>query len=323
MIQEQTYSQVIENMNRLQFEGRDYFFMINYEKTFGLCLPLSEISTDLLKFDISNNKPSGKPPNFTFDASPINFNTYEKDFLFIQNEIQKGNTYLCNLTYSTPIKCSLSLTEMFKCIQAKYKLIYLDEFLVFSPESFIHIAKNTISTYPMKGTINADLKDAYKQLINDPKELAENNTIVDLLRNDLSIISNDVRVKKFQYIEEVKTHKGSLLQMSSEINGSIKPRYQNEYGTLIDLITPAGSISGAPKKKTLDIIHQIEKHQRNYYTGIFGVWQDQILDTAVMIRFIENTANGMVFKSGGGIHSLSAAYKEYDELISKVYVPIY
>ncbi|MFZ1573367.1 MAG: chorismate-binding protein, partial [Candidatus Kapaibacterium sp.] len=90
--------------------------------------------------------------------------------------------------------------------------------------------------------------------------------------------------------------------------------------TLISLL-PAGSISGAPKKKTLEIINKVEKYKRGYYTGVFGYFDGVNLESSVMIRFIEKTSKGLIFKSGGGITFLSEAYKEYNELIDKVYVP--
>ncbi|OGU77880.1 MAG: hypothetical protein A2279_07140 [Stygiobacter sp. RIFOXYA12_FULL_38_9] len=84
---------------------------------------------------------------------------------------------------------------------------------------------------------------------------------------------------------------------------------------------PAGSISGAPKKKTVEIIQNAEKLERGYYTGVFGYYDGNNLDSAVMIRFIEQTAEGLVYRSGGGITFMSDVNSEYQELIDKVYVP--
>jgi para-aminobenzoate synthetase component 1 len=84
---------------------------------------------------------------------------------------------------------------------------------------------------------------------------------------------------------------------------------------------PAGSISGAPKKQTLKIIEQAETHKRGFYTGIAGYYNGHVLDTCVLIRFIENCKNNYIYKSGGGITSLSKPEDEYNELIDKIYVP--
>jgi para-aminobenzoate synthetase component 1 len=93
-------------------------------------------------------------------------------------------------------------------------------------------------------------------------------------------------------------------------------------GEIILKLLPAGSITGAPKPKTLEIINRGENYKRDFYTGIFGYFDGKNLDSAVMIRFIENKNGQLYFKSGGGITSMSDATKEYDELIQKIYVPI-
>jgi len=85
---------------------------------------------------------------------------------------------------------------------------------------------------------------------------------------------------------------------------------------------PAGSVSGAPKHKTLEIIKKAENYERGYFTGVCGYFDGKNLDSCVMIRFIEQK-NGLVFKSGGGITANSIAQNEYQELINKVYVPIF
>ncbi len=88
-------------------------------------------------------------------------------------------------------------------------------------------------------------------------------------------------------------------------------------------LLPAGSVTGAPKKKTLEIIEETENYDRGYYTGIFGIFDGKNLDSCVLIRFIENQiTDKLIYKSGGGITFLSDAEKEYDEMLKKVYVPI-
>ncbi len=175
----------------------------------------------------------------------------------------------------------------------------------------------------MKGTINADLPGAYNLLTSDQKEHAEHNTIVDLIRNDLSTIASDVRVKRFKYIERLRTNQGELLQMSSEITGKLPSDFRESLGENLFKLLPAGSICGAPKKKTLEIIKQVENYERGYYTGVFGHFDGENLDSAVAIRFIERQGDKMVFKSGGGITFQSDWEKEYEEMQNKVYVPIY
>jgi para-aminobenzoate synthetase component 1 len=136
------------------------------------------------------------------------------------------------------------------------------------------------------------------------------------------MVAEDVSVEKFRYIDKLKTHKSELLQMSSKISGRLPEDFRTNLGNIILTLLPAGSVSGAPKRKTLEIIEKVENYSRNYYTGIFGYFDGKNLDSAVMIRFIENKNGELFFKSGGGITSMSEAKKEYDELIQKIYVPI-
>jgi len=259
---------------------------------------------------------------FIFTSIPPNFKTYRKAFEHVQHEIGHGNTYLLNLTFKSKIETNLSLKEIFQFSKAKYKLYFRDEFTVFSPECFVKIEDGVISSYPMKGTIDATIPDAERKLLEDEKELAEHYTIVDLIRNDLSMVAEDVKVDQFRYIEKVKTHKGELLQMSSKISGQLPESYTSTLGDILLKLLPAGSITGAPKPKTVEIIKRVENYNRNFYTGIFGYYDGKNLDSAVVIRFIEKENNQLYFKSGGGITSMSDARKEYEELIQKIYVPI-
>ena len=205
---------------------------------------------------------------------------------------------------------------------AKYKLYKKDDFVVFSPECFVRIKGDVISSYPMKGTMDASVENAEGKLMNSEKEIWEHNTIVDLIRNDLSVISKEVTVTKFRYIDRIRTHKGELLQVSSEITGKLPSDWKTRVGEILASLLPAGSVSGAPKRKTLDIIRDAEKLPRGYFTGIFGYFDGHSLDSGVMIRYIEKTKNGLLFRSGGGITAQSDEESEYREMIDKVYVPI-
>jgi para-aminobenzoate synthetase component 1 len=174
----------------------------------------------------------------------------------------------------------------------------------------------------MKGTIDANIENAEELLLNDEKEVAEHNTIVDLIRNDLSIIASDVKVDRFMYAEKITTNLGDILQMSSQITAKLPDNYPGSIGTILSEMLPAGSICGAPKAKTVEIIKKVEPHERGYYTGIFGIFDGRDLDSCVLIRFIEQNSEEMIFKSGGGITFLSNCRSEYNEMIQKVYVPI-
>jgi para-aminobenzoate synthetase component 1 len=138
----------------------------------------------------------------------------------------------------------------------------------------------------MKGTIDASVHNAREKILADKKEMAEHIMVVDLLRNDLSIVANDVEVEKFRYITEIPAGDKKLLHVSSHISGDIGEDWQSKIGTILKELLPAGSISGTPKKSTLEIIERIEAYERGYFSGVFGVFDGESLDSGVMIRFI-------------------------------------
>ena len=175
----------------------------------------------------------------------------------------------------------------------------------------------------MKGTIDATLPDAESRLINDVKEAAEHATIVDLIRNDLSMVAEQVRVARYRYCDRLETNKGAIFQTSSEICGTLPADYPSRMGEIIFRLLPAGSITGAPKPKTMSIIEEAEGYERGFYTGVMGYCDGKNLDSAVMIRFIEQEAGRLYYKAGGGITSKSDLQSEYNEMIQKIYVPIY
>ena len=257
-----------------------------------------------------------------FDIFPITYKEYLNAFDLVMKNILAGNTYLINLTFPTTIKTNYSLLELFHLAQAPYKFYFKDKFIVFSPESFVKTQKNYIFSYPMKGTIDADIPNASKIILENKKEEWEHNTIVDLIRNDLAMVSKNITVTRFRFITEIHTNRKNLLQVSSEIRGELPENWRNNIGEILIKLLPAGSISGAPKQKTVEIIIQAEKIKRDYFTGIFGIFDGNNIDSAVNIRFIEKTQKGLQFRSGGGITSNSNPVHEYAEMLDKVYVPI-
>ncbi|MCX6231318.1 MAG: aminodeoxychorismate synthase component I [Bacteroidetes bacterium] len=316
----------IKLMNKYGAERTPFLFIIDFEMKQPLVFKLNEVQSDIL-YDINgiSNVIYQKLKNnskYTLSKKAIDFSIYKLAFDKVKNHLNYGNSYLVNLTQPTEIEINLSLENIFLLSQAKYKLCFKDEFVVFSPEIFIQIKDQTISSFPMKGTIDAAIPNAAKIILSDEKETAEHYTIVDLIRNDLSMVAKDVKVEKFRYIDHLQTSNKNLLQVSSKISGLLPSDYCERIGDIIFKLLPAGSISGAPKIKTLDIIKKTELYNRGYYTGIVGLFDGQNLDSGVMIRFIEKTQHGLVYKSGGGITTMSEAENEYQELIDKVYVPI-
>jgi len=315
---------MIEQMNELGALGKPFAFIIdfNFEKPL---IFIPEYSTEILW-------KTPKSANFTpekiqkkrvfWEIHPVDFENYQKAFNLVQYHIHSGDTYLLNLTMPTSVDTNLSSEEIFHLSDAPYKIWLKNQFVCFSPEIFVRINDGIISSFPMKGTIDANLENAEQLLINDEKEVAEHHTIVDLIRNDLSIVATEVQVERLMYIDRISTNKGDLLQMSSLISGKLPENYKQSIGTILSKMLPAGSICGAPKQKTIEIIRETETYDRGYYTGIFGVFDGNNLDSCVLIRFLEEGGNSLTFKSGGGITHLSDCQTEYNELIQKVYVPI-
>ncbi len=316
-----------QQMNELGSSRTPFLFIIDFQVIKPVLIPLHEIDNTQLwyKFggmgNVSEQVPKLDLPPLQFEKFPLDFATYQVAFNKVMGHLQAGNSFLVNLTLPTPISVNRSLRDIFYQSQASYKLCYQDEFVVFSPEPFVKIRNGEISSYPMKGTIDSSLPRAKEKLLTDPKEMAEHVTIVDLIRNDLSRFASNVRVKRFRFVEEVQTYRGKLLQVSSEISGQLTRDFATQLGDIIMSMLPAGSISGAPKPKTLEIILEAEGYERGYYTGVMGVFDGQNLDSAVMIRYIEKQGEQYIYKSGGGITTRSQPETEYQELIDKVYVP--
>ena len=265
--------------------------------------------------------PTGDTPNsFRFDRTPVPFDDYARMFSITKDHILRGDSYLVNLTAPTKVGTNLRPDEIYRLGRSKYKCQLNDQFVSFSPETFIRINNGRISSHPMKGTIDASIPNAEALILNDQKEAAEHATIVDLIRNDLGRIATHVRVDRYRYYETIEHHKGQLGQVSSEVSGTLPDDFRQRIGDILFALLPAGSSSGAPKKRTVDIIREAEGQPRGYYTGIAGYMEDGKVDSCVLIRYLETDGT---YRSGGGITCASTLEAEYLELINKVYVPIH
>lgn len=319
-------AQAILEMNKRGKGQEPFFFIINYKMDLVHVYSPKDAAKEGIYFNFKDqlnncSELSSSPQNIKLSKSPISLNQYTKAFNQVQDYLHKGYSYLVNLTAQSDIETPSTLQEIFFNAKAKYKILFKNDFTVYSPETFVKIIDGKIFTYPMKGTIDAATPDAKNNLLNNKKELAEHATIVDLLRNDLSTIAQNVTVEKFRYIEKVNSLDKTLLQVSSKISGNLPPDYKNHLGEIIFKMLPAGSITGAPKKKTLEIIEKTENYNRGFYTGIAGYFDGNNLDSCVLIRYIENINGKLVYKSGGGVTTQSNVEEEYRELIDKIYVP--
>ncbi len=309
-----------EDLNALGRKRKPFLFISDFLAKNIEVIPLDELHLHDIDFCIDDNY-IYKKHNYTFEKKPQNFDEYKQKFKKIIQQIKSGNTYLLNLTSITPIVSSLSLKEIYNNANAHYKLRYKDDFVCFSPEKFVYISDSMIHTYPMKGTIDASIEDAELKILHDKKEMAEHTMVVDLLRNDIGIVASNIKVEEFRYVQTIDSGEKKLLQVSSHISGNVGDDWHERIGDILKALLPAGSISGTPKKSTIDIIKNIEGYDRGYFSGVFGVYDGNSFDSGVMIRFVQSTKDGYIYKSGGGITLDSDVKSEYNELLDKVYLP--
>lgn len=317
-----------KEMDRLAQEGKEFVFVISYDKQQAYIEEVNRLRNDEILFDFPNFSNVGENcEQMTKDVEwsfvPPDRTRYEQAINLVKANMKAGNSYLANLTCKVEVETNMGLRDIFLRSKEMYRCWMKDRFVCFSPEIFVRINEDRISSYPMKGTIDANIPDAEKRLLENEKEAAEHATIVDLIRNDLSMVASHVRVVRYRYIDRLLTNKGEILQTSSEITGRLTSYYKKHVGQLLYRLLPAGSITGAPKPETIKIIAEAEGYERGFYTGVMGHYANGNLDSAVMIRFIDMEDGRFYYKAGGGITAKSRNDDEYKEVNDKIYVPIY
>lgn len=315
---------VRQKMNEAGKSRQPFLFAFDFEMQKALFLE-NPMEKEFIWFKVGNiqniDLKKETRTDIIFQPEPILFNEYQEKFDIVHRGLKRGDSFLTNLTIKTPIETNLNLRDIFLLSNSPYKLYIPEKFVCFSPERFVKIANGIISTNPMKGTIDATIPNATEKILADFKETAEHNTIVDLLRNDLSQTARGVYVKRFRYIDRIKNYFRDILQVSSEIEGILPDNYHEHLGDIIYPMLPAGSVSGAPKSATLDLISKSEGESRGFYTGVFGYYDGTNFDSAVLIRFIESVNGQLYYRSGGGITAYSKSREEYDEVLKKIYLP--
>jgi para-aminobenzoate synthetase len=249
---------------------------------------------------------------------------YRQAFEKVQEELHAGNSYEVNLTYRLavesnldPVAVYLELRELNPAPYAGFLQHQGTWLLSSSPERYAVIDRHrTIETKPIKGTTqrgstpeeDAALKE---QLVTDPKFRAENLMIVDLLRNDLGMVceAGSVEVPVLMDVESYP----SVHQLVSTVRGRLRP----DVSTIDALraLFPAGSMTGAPKLRTMQIIDAVEETPRGVYSGAFGwISGDGRADLGVVIRSLMTTRDGTwTLGTGGGITVRSDCAEEYAE----------
>ncbi|MBU3618626.1 bifunctional chorismate-binding protein/class IV aminotransferase [Polynucleobacter sp. JS-Fieb-80-E5] len=284
---------------------------------------LSKQDVDLcISQKLASFNPSQRNAGVMDIRESLNEARFAADIDAIQEYIRSGDTYQINHTYRITGKAygaPLALYSRLRDRQPGRFGAYIEHagnfLLSQSPELFIARDGDTLKAMPMKGTASA-LSEVASALSEDPKNQAENVMIVDLLRNDLSRISLPGTVT-VPNLFEVARH-GDVLQMTSTVQGQIKPET-----TLFDIfkaVFPCGSVTGAPKKRSMEIIQALEPEDRGYYCGALG-WLDPNGNFAfsVPIRTVEITEDSQSHTSsftlgiGAGITNDSDASQEWRE----------
>lgn len=319
-------TQLRQRMNECGAAREPFLWAISYDMSKGLLIPHPKERQDVLwqVGEVGNISAQATPRDVVptlHILEPPSEKEYAGMFAVIREGLMRGDSFLANLTCATRVNLTRTLKDVFLHSSAPYRLLIGDEFVCFSPEPFVTIEGQRISTYPMKGTIDASLPDAERKLMDDYKETCEHYTIVDLMRNDLGSVAAEVRVDDFRYVEHIRTSGGEILQTSSKISGLLPEKMLHRYGDILLPMLPAGSITGAPKAATVALIERAEKTPRGWYTGVFGYFDGRVMRTAVMIRCLQRGSDGALrFHSGGGVTVNSDAADEYAEMIAKIYL---
>jgi len=251
----------------------------------------------------------------------LNQENYKRDIAEIQHYIAQGDTYQVNHTFRLKGELFGHPLTLYKTLRARQPVRYgayietgLRTVLCFSPELFIKNEAGVITAKPMKGTLSSAAGSA-QDLASNEKDRAENLMITDLIRNDLGRIcdTGSIAVPKLFEVEEV----GSVYQMTSTITGKLHARL-----SLFEILKasfPCGSVTGAPKKRTMEIIRALECAPRNLYCGSIACFEPNgDFQMNVVIRTLEINSHGQCEMGvGSGITIDSNAKQEWQECTAK------
>ena len=284
-----------------------------------------DLITDEIKKNINKKKKKEEVEIKKF-SSNIKFSEYVKSIEKIKDYIKNGDVYQINFSYRFQADGIFPSSEIYSKIRkinpAPYSAYFNFgdfEILSNSPELFIKKYKKRVITKPMKGTGDRgrdrkEDKENYLKLLRSEKDRAELIMIVDLERNDLGKICEygSVKVKKLVEIEKYRT----VFQTTSTIEGILKDGISPV--EIIKAIFPGGSITGAPKKRAMEIIEELEPEKRSFYTGCLGyIGFNQNMLFNILIRTLLIKKNKLYYPVGGGIVWDSKPEKEYEETITK------
>ena len=187
-----------------------------------------------------------------------------------------------------------------------------------SPEAQLIVKNNIAIMHPIAGTFKRTGNDVTdealaEKLSKDAKETAEHTMLVDLARNDLSRMCTDVVVTRFSEIQ----YFSHVIHLVSEVKGNVK-KSTNPF-ELLGVTFPAGTLSGAPKYKAMQLINEFENDPRSFYGGCIGfVGFDGSINHAIMIRTFLSKGNNLIYRAGAGIVAASNPESELQEVNNKL-----
>lgn len=269
-------------------------------------------------------------PNFTFkstgdETSTITDNRYKEMVRTGIHHCKIGDTFQVVLSREFQQKFKGDDYNLYRCLRSinpSSYLFYFDygDFKIFgsSPESQLQVDKGIASINPIAGTVlrgNSQEEDAKRaeELKKNPKEISEHVMLVDLARNDLSKSSDNVEVERYAEIQ----YFSHVIHMVSNVKGEL---LKSKSGLDIYADTfPAGTLSGAPKYRALQIIKENESASRNFYGGAIGfIGFDGSINHAIIIRSVLSKNNTLVYQAGAGIVADSTPEGELQEVNNKI-----
>ena len=284
-----------------------------------------------LKYDLSVTNQREKSVNFTNEiklSSNMDLTEYKDMVVRAKSYIESGDIYQANLSQRYTAQFNVPplpyFLRFYRAQPVPYGC-YMDfgrfQLISGSMELFLRKSGNKLLTRPIKGTRRRGQTDELDtvmraELVGSSKERAENLMIVDLMRNDLGRICEpgSVQVNNLFEINSFST----LHQMVSEVEGTLSG--DKKVSEIIDNVFPPGSVTGAPKKRTLEVIDELEPHLRGPYCGALGIfYPDGDFVLSVGIRLLVTQAEKATFWVGGGIVWDSDPEKEYEETLLKSY----
>ncbi|MFC4891734.1 bifunctional chorismate-binding protein/class IV aminotransferase [Pseudofrancisella aestuarii] len=333
---ETSLNNAFDKIANLQKHGFYLAGYISYEASYYLNNNFKKLRRNndgvLLHFvafkSLSQNIPSQESFN-SIDVllDSISFKDYEKGFSTVMKALEDGESYQVNYTKMLDGHTNLTGLELYTKLKKQQPVKYgaylpfaENEIISISPELFFKKKDKKLIVNPMKGTArltNDPEKNIqiYNELENSAKDKSENLIIVDLLRNDMSAICDNhtVKVDKAFTIEKYN----NLLQMTSEISGDICKN--TTLKQILDKLFPCGSITGAPKKRTMEIIKRVEKENRGVYTGSIGyILPNNDMCFNVAIRTLQKHGKNIKIGVGGGITVYSECQLEWQEMLTKI-----